>query len=610
MATFKKLNTTSPDSNKSSLAAGDNLGPFEVVRSLGTGRISEVYLVKQPLMNAVFAVKLLKTAFVEKQPAWVSQCLQDVKFSSSIKHPNIVETKDTFMDDGKHLAYIVMEYVEGCSLAKLMQTHPLTPRESFQMALAIAEALQALFKQNIIHYGVSPENIMMGSNGSIKLADLCISKMFSQNADALRDAGEMPVALPPIYTSPEQLQNPMAADFRSDIYSLGATLYHAICGRRPFDGLSPESVASDILNNPPPPLQEQVRNLKPEYAKIVEWMMEKDPSKRPQSYEELIPLLKAVIECERVRSPKTMDALHSLMVKQHLMQQPWLDKKVVMPIVKKILPPAIAVVVLVILALLFVNYQHVFKRKIGISQEATNMQPTEAPSDTSNQSEEISAKQKNIQKAVDGIMKTASNMLKDLPPHVEYKDFLDAARSGNAAKLLEANIRLEPDADIQDENGDSAAILAAKAGSLACLRYLAKEEFDIYSNNKQQENILNISIPKATTPDIVDFIIRSTTNTGILTSLGDPNQNGDTALHLAAANKKVDFMPFFLKYLDTIPVNATNKDGLTALDVAAKNDNLPAAQALLKNQAKITEQTRKFASPKMQAILKPFEITE
>ena len=225
-------------------------------------------------------------------------------------------------------------------------------------------------------------------------------------------------------------------------------------------------------------------------------------------------------------------------------------------------------------------------------------------------SSDEAAKQAVIRKGQADIMKTAAAMLKDVPPHVEYKDFLDAARAGNAAKLMETNIRLEPDADIQDENGDSAAILAAKAGSLACLRYLVNEEFDVYSNNKQQENILNISIPKATNPDIVDFIIKSTTNTGILTSLGDPNKNGDTALHLAAANKSVDFMPLFLKHLDTIPVNATNKDGLTALDVAVKNNNIPAAQALLKGRAKITEQTRKLASAEMQEILKPFEIKE
>ena len=121
---------------------------------------------------------------------------------------------------------------------------------------------------------------------------------------------------------------------------------------------------------------------------------------------------------------------------------------------------------------------------------------------------------------------------------------------------------------------------------------------------------LNIFIPKATTPDIVDFIIKSTTNTGILTSLGDPNKNGDTALHRAAANKIVNFMPVFLKHLDTIPVNATNKDGLSALDVAVKNDNIPAAQALLNNRAKITDQTKKLASAEMQAILKPFETKE
>ncbi|MBO4527685.1 MAG: protein kinase [Victivallales bacterium] len=608
MAIFKKIDKASLDSNKPSFAAGDSIGQFEVVRCLGTGRISEVYLVKQPVMNAVFAIKVLKTTFVEKQPELAKQCLQDIKFTSNLRHPNIIEIKDTFMDEGKQVAYIIMEYVEGCSLAKLMQTHPLTPRESFQMALAIAEALQTLFKQNIIHHGIKPENIMMASNGSIKLADICIAKMLCQNADVLEAEG-FPAA-PPSYTAPEQLQNPMAADFRSDIYSLGATLYHALCGRKPFDGLSPESVAADILNNPPPPLAEQVRNIKPEFVTIVEWMMDKDPSKRPQSYEDLILILKAAVECERVRSPKTMDALRSLLVKQHLLEQPWLDKKVVLPLLKKFLPPVIGAIVLIILALLFVNYQSAIKRKVGLSDAPIESQPSDTTSEANVPSSDEAAKQAALRKAQDGIIKTASTMLADLPPHVEYKDFLDAARAGNAAKLLETNIRLEPDADIQDENGDSAAILAARAGSLACLRYLAKEEFDIYSNNKDKENILNISIPKANNSDIVDFIIKSTTNTGILTSLGDPNKNGDTALHLAAANKKVDFMPFFLKYLDTIPVNATNNDGLTALDVAVKNNNLPAVQALLKNRAKITEQTKKLASPEMQAILKPFEIKE
>lgn len=607
MAIFKKTESTKYDFNKPSLAAGDSLGPFEVVRCLGVGSISEVYLVKQPLMNAPFAVKLLKADFVAQQPEAVRQCLQDVKFSGNVKHTNIVEVKDTFMDEAKNVAFIVMEYVEGCSLAKLMKTHPLTARESFQMALNIAEALQTLLKQNIIHCDIRPENIMMASNGGIKLADLCIAKMMRKNATAWRQ--EMNESLgfnPPSYDSPEQIQNLDSADFRSDIYSLGATLYHALCGQKPFDGLSAESVSADILNNPPPSLLEQGRNIKPEYARIVEWMMEKDPTKRPQSYEELISMLKAAIECERVRSPKTMDALRSLMAKQHLIQQQWLDKKKLMPIVKKIIAPIIAAIVIIILVLTFMNYQSAIKRKMGLSQDIAT-ESVDNQQDPAQQTTMNAAKESALRKDREALMKTAQKLLPDLPPHVEYKDFLDAARSGNAAKLLEANVRLEPDPDITDENGDSAAILAAKAGSLACLRYLAKEEFDIYSNNKQQENILNISIPKATSPDIVNFIIKSTTNTGILTSLGDPDKNGNTALHLAAANKAVDFMPFFLKYLDTIPVNAANKEGLTALDIAVKNENIPALQALLNNRATITEQTKKFASPKIQALLKPFE---
>ena len=200
-------------------------------------------------------------------------------------------------------------------------------------------------------------------------------------------------------------------------------------------------------------------------------------------------------------------------------------------------------------------------------------------------------------------MKAIEKELADIPEYLEYKDFLDAARTGDAARLLEANVRLEPDSDIKDENGDSPALLAAKAGSLPCLRYLKNAEFNIYDANSHHENILNISIPKATTPDMVNFIIHSTANTANLTLLAAPDKDGNTPLHIAAANTKVDFMPLFLKYLDMISPDSKNNAGLTALDIAVKNDNFSAVQTLLKRHPLISEQTFQLASPKMLELL-------
>lgn len=601
MAIFKKLNDSPWDANKPSRKPGDEIGPYEIVRSLGVGAIGEVYLVKQPLQNAFYALKLIKSEVVEKLPALAGQCIQEAKIVCNIRHPNIVAIHDAAFDQGKQLAYITMEYVEGCSLAKLIKSKPLTVREAFQMALGIAEALNMLNKQNYIHYDVKPENIMMAGNGDIKLADFGVAGVIRQNQQAWTALNSAHLfALSP-YASPEQVQN-SAVDFRSDIFSLGATLYHAVSGQKPFDGASSETIASSIINDPPPPLMGSSRSLKPEYVKIIEWMLEKDPAKRPQSYEMLMQMLKAVLECEQVRSPKTLKRLQTLMMKQHLMKRVWIEPAML----KKITRYAIVAAVILIAIFLIINYQHIIREKFASSDneqpvQTSDASPTPAPQTSPQDSKSLNlARQRQIQE----IKKELDNNAEST---AMLQEFFEAAKNGKAAKLMEINIRLEPDSDVKDENGDTPAILAAKAGSLACLRYLAKEEFDIYSNNARKENILNISIPKATNPDIINFIIHSTARTDIMTSLASPDQDGNTPFHLAAANTHINFMPLFLKYLDMVNINAKNDKGFTALEIAVKNDNLPAARTLIKYGAIITEQAFKDASQKMLDVLKSRE---
>ena len=476
MAIFKKFNDNSWDATKPSRKPGDEIGQYEVVRSLGVGGVGEVYLVKHTLQNTYFALKLFKSEVMEKQFDIVKLCLQEVKICSSIRHQNLVAVHGAFYDDNHHLAYIVMEYIEGCSLAKLIQSQTLTVREAFQMALGIAEALNELDKHNYAHCDVKPENIMMGSKGDIKLTDFGIAGIIRQNQQALADISYASLFSPSPYASPELLQNANAADFRSDIFSLGATLYHAVSGQRPFDGSSSETIASAIINDQPMPLLGKSRSLKPEYARIIEWMMEKDPAKRPQSYEVLIQMLKAVIECEQVRSPKTLKRLQSLMMKQRLIKRVWIEPATF----KKIIRYAVIVAAVAAAACLLVNYRHVIRQKVASilgaaktdqpksetdSAETVNMPSPETPSPET-PSPEYNALQQERQRLLEKIHKelndnTESNAL--------LKEFFDAAQNGNAARLMEMNIRLEPDTDVKDENGDSPAILAARAGSLASI---------------------------------------------------------------------------------------------------------------------------------------------
>ena len=187
--------------------------------------------------------------------------------------------------------FIVMEYLDGVSLAEYGR-QPLPAAELLRIAGDMAEALGELADKGIVHRDIKPSNIMRCKNGQYKLMDLGIAKaagaLLSDHTLTLGNS----VFGTPAYASPEQCQNPHLADIRSDIYSLGVSLYHLACGKLPYNGQTPVETILHVVSGKPVPLEKVRKNLPRPVAELIKCMMNKVPEKRPQTAGELKELIR------------------------------------------------------------------------------------------------------------------------------------------------------------------------------------------------------------------------------------------------------------------------------------------------------------------------------
>lgn len=225
---------------------------FQIIEQLGEGPMSTVWKANQVSLNRIVAVKVLKQKFPGGSDG-VHPVLKEARVVAALKHPNLIPLFDAGEIDGTF--YFVMEYIAGKTVGQLIKEKGAVSRQSsLNAALLVADALEHAWKTaSIVHRGINPDNIMIDAEGNVKLADLGSAKVADPaNLAAMVKAGAVHGKLN--YISPEQAKCSIRIDFRTDMYGLGATLYHMVTGVMPFKDLEPKEVLtrqlSGFLENP------------------------------------------------------------------------------------------------------------------------------------------------------------------------------------------------------------------------------------------------------------------------------------------------------------------------------------------------------------------------
>ena len=286
---------------------GSTLGKCLLTDLVGEGASSLVFRALHRSLGIPVAVKVLTLDRVERDERLLRLLRSEARVLASLNHPNIVRVFD-FEDEGR-FPYLVLEYVEGLSLAGLIaQSGRLAADNAVRIALQVAEGLAAAGRLGVIHRDIKPANILLARDGAAKVADLglaVVAKMRRDNpgeSDPGRSSAKSKgstggssaikmLAGTAGYMAPEQAMGSRDLDHRADIYSLGATLYHAVVGRVPFTGRNALEVMVKHAREAPRSPLEAVPELDPALSELILRMLAKAPGQRFQTYEELIAAL-------------------------------------------------------------------------------------------------------------------------------------------------------------------------------------------------------------------------------------------------------------------------------------------------------------------------------
>ncbi len=283
---LKRLKGTISESKS---AAGQIPG-YKVTGKLGAGAMAVVYKAKQLSLDRTVAVKVLPKRFSEK-PNYIRRFFQEGKLAAKLNHANIVQAIDVGEVGG--LYYFVMEYVEGKTLYDdLAMGKIFTESEALNATIQIANALGHAHAQGLIHRDVKPKNIMINSEGIIKLADMGLARETSDIKAAESEKGK--AFGTPYYIAPEQVRGEVNIDGQADIYALGATLYHMVTGKVPFEAKTPSEVMRKHLTEPIVPPDHINTSLSAGISEVIEIMMAKKRKNRYQTIDELLIDLKAI----------------------------------------------------------------------------------------------------------------------------------------------------------------------------------------------------------------------------------------------------------------------------------------------------------------------------
>jgi len=263
---------------------------YRLKSKLGSGAMATVFKATQISLDRTVAIKILPRKLSENAE-YVDRFYKEGKAAARLNHANIVQAFDVGEAGGYH--YFVMEYVEGHTLHdELAQGKVFDEAEALRIIIQIARALEHAHKLGLVHRDVKPKNIMLTNEGIAKLADMGLARAVSDLEAAQAEAGR--AFGTPYYISPEQIRGELSIDFRADIYSLGATLYHLVTGRVPFEAPTPAAVMHKHLKESLTPPDHINTKLSSGLGEVVEVMMAKDRNRRYASTSDLLMDLEAI----------------------------------------------------------------------------------------------------------------------------------------------------------------------------------------------------------------------------------------------------------------------------------------------------------------------------
>ncbi len=284
-----------------SLKAGTYLGPYEVLAPLGAGGMGEVYRARDTRLDRTVAIKVLPAQLADS-PERRQRFEREAKAISSLNHPHICTLHDVGQQGG--IDFLVMEYLEGDTLAQRLTKGPLVLEQVLQYATEIADALDKAHRKGVTHRDLKPGNIMLTKTGT-KLLDFGLAKLKPETGPAA-PLSELPTAKDNLsargtilgtlqYMAPEQLEGKQV-DARTDIFAFGAVLYEMVTGKKAFEGKNQASVIAGILERDPPPLSSLQPMTPPALDRVVKKCLAKEPEKRWQGASDLCDELKWIAE--------------------------------------------------------------------------------------------------------------------------------------------------------------------------------------------------------------------------------------------------------------------------------------------------------------------------
>jgi serine/threonine protein kinase len=284
-------------------ATNFTVGKYVITDCVGRGGNGIVFKARHRLMRRFVALKTVDTRSLHHANEALARFKSEIDIVSRLEHPHVVRALDV-LQTRTHL-YLVLEFMGGKDLgAVIKERGPLPIHEAVHYALQAARGLQYAHSQGIVHRDVKPANLLLTKEGVVKLSDLGLAVL--DQGDQQSNAIMKGLCLgTPEYMAPEQAENAHAADPRSDLYSLGATLFHLLTGKLPVQGNSYLHRLQYLLTAPPKPLLQVRPDAPPVLAAIVDRMRERDPARRPASAAEVIDLLEPFSREQPPDNPNT-----------------------------------------------------------------------------------------------------------------------------------------------------------------------------------------------------------------------------------------------------------------------------------------------------------------